>query len=124
LNRTDGPLISALPKQGNRASWPQRTAILKDAPHPEGARLLQNFILTKDFQANLGFWPLRRDVPAPAGFPKINKQPNSSPHAFLDFMEDREEVESLRFWFEKRIGTPQGESPVSANASGSSHNRE
>ncbi|KAG5660882.1 hypothetical protein KAF25_002525 [Fusarium avenaceum] len=107
-----GPLNATFPKQSNFVSWPQHTAILKDAPHPEGAKLLQNFLLSKDFQKASGFWPVRSDVSAPIGFPKFIDQPNTNPSAFAKFMGDRVRVERLRFWFEKRLGTAQGLSPL------------
>ncbi|KAH6950866.1 hypothetical protein DER45DRAFT_599415 [Fusarium avenaceum] len=107
-----GPLNATFPKQSKFVSWPQHTAILKDAPHPEGAKLLQNFLLSKDFQKGSGFWPVRSDVSAPGGFPKFIDQPNTNPSAFAKFMGDRVRVERLRFWFEKRLGTAQGLSPL------------
>ncbi|KAL9575727.1 hypothetical protein ACKAV7_000084 [Fusarium commune] len=79
---------------------------------PEGAKLLQNFLLSKDFQKTNGFWPVRSDVAPPAGFPQFINEPNTDPHDFMKFMSDRERVERLRFWFEKRLGTAQGLSPL------------
>ncbi|KAI6756961.1 hypothetical protein HG530_011559 [Fusarium avenaceum] len=112
LTSDTGPLNATFPKQSKFISWPQHTAILKDAPHPEGAKLLQNFLLSKDFQKGSGFWPVRSDVSAPGGFPKFIDQPNTNPSAFAKFMGDRVRVERLRFWFEKRLGTAQGLSPL------------
>jgi ABC-type Fe3+ transport system substrate-binding protein len=112
LTTGTGSLNATFPKQGRFVSWPQHTAILKDAPHPEGAKLLQNFLLSKNFQKANGFWPVRSDVRPPAGFPELVSQPNTNPDAFVKFMSDRERVERLRFWFEKRLGTAQGPSPL------------
>ncbi|KAL5610592.1 hypothetical protein FOBRF1_006709 [Fusarium oxysporum] len=112
LTSGTGSLNATFPKKSNFISWPQHTAILKDAPHPEGAKLLQNFLLSKDFQKANGFWPVRSDVAPAAGFPRLVDQPNTNPHAFVRFMSNRERVERLRFWFEKRIGTAQGLSPL------------
>ncbi|KAH7247274.1 uncharacterized protein BKA55DRAFT_515304 [Fusarium redolens] len=112
LTTGTGSLNATFPKQSNFVSWPQHTAILKDAPHPEGAKLLQNFLLSKDFQKTNGFWPVRSDVAPAAGFPELNNQPHTNPGAFAKFMSNRERVERLRFWFEKRLGTAQGLSPL------------
>ncbi|KAI8652101.1 hypothetical protein NCS56_01427000 [Fusarium sp. Ph1] len=112
LSKPQGPLNATFPKQGQFVSWPQTAAILKDAPHPEGAKLFHNFLLSEDFQKQSGFWSVRSDVPAPVGYPNFIKMPGTNPSAFSKFMEDRTRVERLRFWFEKRLGTPQGLSPL------------
>ncbi|KLO86373.1 Uncharacterized protein LW93_11148 [Fusarium fujikuroi] len=105
-------LNATYPKKSNFISWAQHTAILKDAPHPEGAKLLQNFLLSKEFQKTSGFWPVRSDVAPPVGFPGFVDQAHTDPHDFMNFMVDRQKVERLRFWFEKRLGTAQGLSPL------------
>ncbi|KAF5571651.1 ABC transporter [Fusarium pseudoanthophilum] len=115
LSTGAGSLNGTLPKKSNFMSWAQQTVILKDAPHPKGAKLLQNFLLSKDFQKANGFWPVRSDVAPPAGFPELIDQPNTDPPDFIEFMADRERVERLRFWFEKRLGTPQGLSSLDDN---------
>ncbi|KAH7125044.1 hypothetical protein B0J13DRAFT_647211 [Dactylonectria estremocensis] len=112
LGQQSGPLNFTFPKKGQHVTWAQTAAILKDAPHPEGAKLLHNFLLTKDFQKANGFWSLRSDVPAPSGQPKFVDVPGSDPLAFRDFMLDRPKVERLRFWFEDKLGTAQGLSPL------------
>ncbi len=46
--------------------------ILKDAPHPNAARLFESFFYTKDYSltmAKVGNYPLRTDVPPPSGVP-------------------------------------------------------
>ncbi|KAH7109189.1 hypothetical protein EDB81DRAFT_703440 [Dactylonectria macrodidyma] len=112
LGQPPSPFNFTFPKQGQHVTWAQTAAILKDAPHPEGAKLLHNFLLTKDFQKESGFWSVRSDVPAPSGQPKFVGVPGSDPLAFRDFMLDRPKVERLRFWFEDRLGTAQGVSPL------------
>ncbi|EGU85310.1 hypothetical protein FOXB_04177 [Fusarium oxysporum f. sp. conglutinans Fo5176] len=116
-----GSLNATYPKKSNFISWAQHTAILKDAPHPEGAKLLQNFLLSKDFQKTNGLWPVRSDVAPPAGFPQFINEPNTDPHDFMKFMSDRERVERLRFWFEKRLGTAQGLSPLDDDLNSFNH---
>lgn len=92
-------------------SWAQTGAILAAAPHPEAAKLLHNFILSDEYQTLLG-WSTREDLPAPEGASKILEQPNTDAPAFATWMADRENVERLRFWFEDRLGTAQGLSPI------------
>lgn len=105
----------ALPTEGSFASWGQTGAILKDAPHPEGAKLLHNYLISDEYLKARGGWSTRNDIPAPAGAKKILEQPNTNAPEFAKWMADRENVERLRFFFEDRIGTPQGLSPLEDN---------
>ncbi|KAI8682487.1 hypothetical protein NCS56_00371700 [Fusarium sp. Ph1] len=112
LGEAPSPFNVTFPRQGRHVTWAQTAAILKDAPHPEGAKLFHNFLLSRDFQAANGFWSVRSDVPAPAGQRSLISLPRSNPVEFRDFMADRASVERLRFWFEDRIGTAQGLTPL------------
>lgn len=107
-------LTDIIPNEGTFVSWPQTGAILKDAPHPEGAKLLHNFILSEEYQRNFG-WSPRKDMPAPTGAQTIVKQPNTHAAKFAKFMADRENVERVRFYYETRLGTAQGLSPLEDN---------
>jgi ABC-type Fe3+ transport system substrate-binding protein len=42
-------------------------AILKDAPHPNAAKLYVTWFLSKEWQTRTGVYSSRRDVPAPPG---------------------------------------------------------
>ncbi|KAI8713751.1 hypothetical protein NCS52_01220500 [Fusarium sp. LHS14.1] len=106
------PLSFSVPTKGKFVSWPQTAAILKDAPHPEGAKLLHNFILSPEYQQNSGLWSVRHDIPAPEGFPSLWNETATNPAEFARFMADRNLVERLRFFFESRIGSAQGDSPL------------
>lgn len=104
------PLNFSHPTEGKYVSWPQTAAILKDAPHPEGAKLLHNYLLSTEFQE--GVWSVRRDVPTPAGFPNLWNETHTNPAEFARFMADRVLVERLKLFFEGRIGTAQGLNPI------------
>ncbi|KAM3437607.1 hypothetical protein NHJ13734_004559 [Beauveria thailandica] len=108
---TDGTLNFTQPTQGQYVSWPQRAAILKDAPHPEGAKLLHNFILSEEYQKAVGTWSVRTDMPTPEGFPDLKGNKNTDPDAFAKFMEDRGAVERRRFWYEAKMGPAVGKNP-------------
>ncbi|PBP17387.1 ABC-type Fe3+ transport system [Diplocarpon rosae] len=108
-----GVLNATYPTEGKFVSWPQTGAILKDAPHPEGAKLLHNFLLSPEHQQTRGSWSTRADIEPPAGFPKIVDIASTEPAKFAEFMRDRGAVERLRFFFETKIGTAQGLSPLS-----------
>lgn len=106
------PIKSSRPIEGQFVSWPQTAAILKHAPHPEGAKLLHSFMLSAEWQAESDKWPVRMDVEAAKGFPNIMEMNGTNPTEFAAFMADRAMVERLRFYFEDRIGTPQGLNPL------------
>ncbi|KAF2498350.1 ABC-type Fe3+ transport system [Lophium mytilinum] len=108
---SSGSLNVSFPTQGQFVSWPQTGAIFADAPHPEGAKLLTNFVLSDEYQKASG-WSVRRDLPGPSGYPTIFDMPGTNVTAFRDFMLDRAAVERLRFRFEDKIGTAQGLSPL------------
>lgn len=104
----------AFPTDADFVSWPQMGAILSKAPHPEGAKLLHSWMLTPEFQKTVG-WSVRDDVPAPLGFPDIMDMPHTNASALGAWLDDRSEVERVRFRYEDMLGTAQGESPLSDN---------
>ncbi|KAJ3937959.1 uncharacterized protein N0V96_011958 [Colletotrichum fioriniae] len=108
------PFNVSIPKNGLFVTWGQRAAILKDAPHKEGAKLLHNFLLSDEYQSpnNTGMWSVRKDIPAPAGFPDLMDVNSTNPIDFERFMADRERVERLKLFFESKIGSAQGLSPL------------
>ncbi|OAA49230.1 ABC-type Fe3+ transport system [Cordyceps fumosorosea ARSEF 2679] len=108
---SDGALNFSQPTKGQYVSWPQRAAILKDAPHPEGAKLLHNFILSEEYQKAMGTWSVLKGFPTPAGFPDLEGNKNTDPNAFAKFMEDRGAVERRRFWYEAKMGPAVGKNP-------------
>ncbi|EUC45262.1 hypothetical protein COCMIDRAFT_96022 [Bipolaris oryzae ATCC 44560] len=110
---TDRPGASfALPTDAKFVSWPQTGAILKKAPHPESAKLLHSFMLSDEYQNSNGRWSVREDIPAIEGHHKILEEPNTDAPAFAKWMADRANVERSRFFYEERIGTAQGLSPL------------
>lgn len=108
-----GSVSYALPTDAKFVSWPQTGAILKKAPHPEGAKLLHSFMLSDEYTKS--GWSVRSDVAAPAGAKKILEQPGTDAPAFAKFMADRANVERARFFYESKIGTAQGLSPLIDN---------
>ncbi len=103
----------AFPSQGTFTSWPQTGAILKDAPHPEGAKLFHNWLISDERQDTLG-WSVLQNASQPEGFPypDIWHVKGTNPAAFAGWMEDRARVERLRNFFENKLGTAQGLSPL------------
>ncbi|KAI3329774.1 ABC transporter [Ustulina deusta] len=106
------PIGITFPTKGLFVSWPQRAAILKDAPHPEGAKLLHSYLLSEEHQSSLGTWSVRKDIAAPTGYSDLADISSTNPNGFEGFMVDRERVERLKLFFEDKIGTAQGLSPL------------
>ncbi|RYO19840.1 hypothetical protein AA0113_g7520 [Alternaria arborescens] len=105
------PIRYSLPSDANFTSWAQTGAILKKAPHPEGAKLLHSFMLSDEYQTG-GSWSVREDIPAGKGAEPILQQPGTDAPAFATWMADRNNVERRRFFYEDKIGTAQGLSPL------------
>ncbi|KAL7919900.1 hypothetical protein ACQKWADRAFT_322607 [Trichoderma austrokoningii] len=102
----------SFPTDAEFVSWAQTTAILKDAPHPESAKLLHNFLLSSEFQETTAL-SVRQDVNSSASpYHNIWNTPHTNPMDFARFMSDRPTVERVRFFFENRLGTAQGLSPL------------
>lgn len=99
---TDAPFVS----------WVLNAAILKDAPHPEGAKLFHAFMLTEQSQKTQGSWSVLSNFTLPNQPFNISDAPNTDPSAWERFVSDRARIERLRYFSEDKIGTPQGLSPL------------
>jgi spermidine/putrescine-binding protein len=100
------------PNDANFVSWPQTAAILKNAPHLESAKLFHNYLLSSEYQHTVSWSVLQGINPSNSSYPDIMHMPHTNPTAFARFMKDRATVERLRFFFESRLGTAQGLSPL------------
>ncbi|KAH6645315.1 ABC transporter [Truncatella angustata] len=109
------PLNVTIPTKGSFVTWAQRAAIFKDAPHQNGAMLLHNFMLSEEHQKGSGSWSVRKDVASPAGYPDIMDVSSTNPIEFERFMGDRVRVERLKLFFEDKLGTATGLSPLIDN---------
>lgn len=107
-----GKLNVSIPTEGSFVTWAQRAAIFTDAPHPEGAKLLHNYMLSYEHQNDTGSWSVLKDVRAPAGYPELMDVSSTNPVDFERFMGDRVRVERLKLFFEDKLGTAQGLSPL------------
>jgi ABC-type Fe3+ transport system substrate-binding protein len=87
--------------------WPQTTAVFKDAPHPNAAKLYITWFLAKEQQSRIGTWSVRRDVLPPAGLKPIFDYQLAN--GFRAFVTDASLVGDLRKRFEGYIGKPKGE---------------
>ncbi|KAH8879562.1 periplasmic binding protein-like II [Thozetella sp. PMI_491] len=103
----------AFPEEGSFVSWAQGGAILKDAPHPEGAKLFHSWLLSDERQDELG-WSVLKNASQPAGFPfpDLWDVKGTNPSGFAKWMQNRSRLERLRNFFEDVLGTAQGLSPL------------
>lgn len=102
----------SFPNDAEFVTWPQTAAILKNAPHPESAKLFHNFLLSSDHQKTVPL-SVRKDIDSSESpYRNIMNTPHTNPTTFAKFMSDRVTVERLRFYFENRLGSAQGLSPL------------
>src|SRR6195256_2222813 len=87
--------------------WPQTTAIFKDAPHPNAAKLYITWFLAKEQQSRTDTWSTRVDIPPPSGLKPIFGYQLAND--FRSFITNGELAEELRRRFESYIGKPKGE---------------
>jgi ABC-type Fe3+ transport system substrate-binding protein len=87
--------------------WPQTTAIFKDAPHPNAAKLYITWFLAKEQQSRTGTWSTRLDVPPPPGLKPIFEYQLAN--EFRSLITNEKLAEELRKRFEGYIGKPKGE---------------
>lgn len=98
-----------VPKESGFVAWAQRMAILKDAKNKAGAKLFENWLLSKDTQENGIFqWSVRTDVAAPNALKPIWEYKNANLKEFVNFMEDRAEVERFKAQIRLFVGDVQG----------------
>ena len=86
-------------------------AILKDAPHPNAAKLFVTWYLSKDWQSQIGIYSSRNDVLPPAGLKPLSSYRLANRYA--QFVANEEELARLRKRFEKYTGSvPQNSGPI------------
>jgi ABC-type Fe3+ transport system substrate-binding protein len=77
-------------------------AILKDAPHPNAAKLYVTWFLSKDWQSRTGVYSSRSDVPPPAGLPPLSSYRLED--RYLEFVRSEDQLADLRKRFESYVG--------------------
>ena len=100
--REGGKLALVAPTHDKMPVFFTSEAILKDAPHPNAAKLYVAWFLSKEQQARIGVYSSRSDVAPPEGL-----MPLSSYHlanGYLKFVSDEDRLRALRVRFEKYTG--------------------
>jgi ABC-type Fe3+ transport system substrate-binding protein len=102
LKRQGMPVDSHLPTVDALPIWPLTGAILKNAPHPNAAKLFLSWLLEPEQQSKLPTWSPRSDVPPPAGYQPILSY--KVINDYRDFLTDQAQVVALRKRFEGYSG--------------------
>jgi ABC-type Fe3+ transport system substrate-binding protein len=100
--REGGKIELAAPVSDRMPMFFTSEAILKDAPHPNAARLYVSWFLGKEQQGRIGVYSSRSDVPPPSGL-----MPLSGYHLandYLKFVTNEKRLVALRQRFEKYTG--------------------
>jgi ABC-type Fe3+ transport system substrate-binding protein len=77
-------------------------AILKDAPHPNAAKLYVTWFLSKEWQSRAGVYSSRSDVPPPVGLPALSSYRLED--RYLEFVSSEDQLTDLRKRFENYVG--------------------
>jgi ABC-type Fe3+ transport system substrate-binding protein len=107
--REGGKIALAAPVGDRLPMFFTSEAILKDAPHPNAAKLYVSWFLSKEQQSRIGVYSSRSDVPPPAGLMPLSSYRLAND--YLKFVINQKQLTALRQRFEKYTG------PV-ANAGG------
>ena len=76
--------------------------ILKDAPHPNAAKLFVSWFLSAEWQTRTGVYSARGDLPPPAGLEPLSKY--TLANDYLKFVTDEAQLVALRKRFEAYTG--------------------
>jgi ABC-type Fe3+ transport system substrate-binding protein len=109
VKREGGKIALAAPASDRLPVFFTSEAILKDAPHPNAAKLYVSWFLSKEQQSRIGVYSSRADVPPPAGLMPLSGYRLAND--YLKFVANERRLVALRQRFEKYTG------PV-ANAGG------
>ena len=107
--REGGKIALAAPASDRMPMFFTSEAILKDAPHPNAAKLYVSWFLSKEQQSRIGVYSSRGDVPPPEGLMPLSGYRLAD--GYLKFVTNEKRLVALRQRFEKYTG------PV-ANAGG------
>jgi ABC-type Fe3+ transport system substrate-binding protein len=77
-------------------------AILKEAPHPNAAKLYVTWLLSKEWQSRAGVYSPRSDVPPPAGLPPLSSY--RLEERYLEFVSGEDQLTDLRKRFKSYVG--------------------
>jgi ABC-type Fe3+ transport system substrate-binding protein len=94
VQRAGGKIALAAPATDPVPVFFTAEAILKDAPHPNAAKLFVTWFLSKEWQSAAGVYSSRNDVPPPAGLKPLSSYRLAS--GYLQFVTDEKQLVALR----------------------------
>jgi ABC-type Fe3+ transport system substrate-binding protein len=102
VKREGGKIALAAPTDDSLPVFFTSEAILKDAPHPNAAKLFVDWFLSKEQQSRIGTYSSRSDLPPPAGMMPLSSYQLAD--GYLAFVSDEPQLVELRRRFEKYTG--------------------
>lgn len=97
-----GKITLAAPQSDPLPVFFTSETILKDAPHPNAAKLYVTWFLSKEQQSRTGVYSSRGDVPPPAGLMPLSSYRLAN--HYLQFVTDEKRLVALRKRFETYTG--------------------
>jgi ABC-type Fe3+ transport system substrate-binding protein len=101
VQREGGKVALSGPKDDFLPVFFSAEAILKNAPHPNAAKLYVAWFLSKEWQSQTGGYSSRLDIPAPEGLPRLSDYRLED--RYLEFLTN-ENLTELRGRFERYTG--------------------
>jgi ABC-type Fe3+ transport system substrate-binding protein len=109
--RAGAKLAVVAPKDDAMPVFFTAEGILKDAPHPNAAKLFVTWYLSKDWQEQTGIYSSRNDVSPPSGLKALSTYRLANRYA--QFVANEKELVRLRKQFEEYTGPiPQSAGPT------------
>jgi ABC-type Fe3+ transport system substrate-binding protein len=102
VQRAGGKIALAGPSDDYLPVFFTAEAIVKDAPHPNAAKLFVTWFLSKEWQSQAGVYSSRSDVPPPAGLPPLSSFRLEERYA--EFVSGENQVADLRRRLESYTG--------------------
>ena len=100
--REGGKIALAAPADDAMPVFFTSETILKDAPHPNAAKLYVSWFLSKEQQSRIGVFSARGDVPPPGGLMPLSSY-RLAAH-YLQFVTNQKRLVALRKRFEAYTG--------------------
>jgi ABC-type Fe3+ transport system substrate-binding protein len=98
VKRAGGKIALAVPTDDYLPVSLSAEAILKDAPHPNAAKLFVTWLLSKEWQSRTGLYSPRSDVPEPADLPSLSR--HRLEERYAEFVSNENLIAEVRKRFE------------------------
>lgn len=102
LKKAGQPIAFAFPTDDVMPTFFVTAGILKNAPHPNAAKLFLDWYMAKEQQSRIGTYSPRTDVDPPAGLKSLSAYRIAT--GYRQFVSDEKKLEALRKKFESYTG--------------------